>query len=402
VLKFGGEEVRLLVCNVGSTSLKFKLFDMPSAAVLAEGKVERVGSVDDAIFHYRNCGDGYSVKLERQPIPTYTEGITRFLSYLTGSNGAMEDLGLLERVGFKTVLAKGYHGVHELNGQVLAAMEEYLPIAPVHNSCYLEAIRQFQGILPGTPLIGVFETAFHATIPRERRLYGITYDWYEKYGIQRFGYHGASHEYVAREISGAYGPDQRVVSCHLGGSCSICAVKDGESQDNSFGFSLQTGVIHANRTGDLDAYVLPFLLERGLSMEEILIGLDKNGGLKGISGVSNDLRHVREAADGGDERSKLAIGMFADGILRYIGSYFAFLGGMDHLVFTGGIGENDHRLRSEVCGRASHLGILLNESSNRAGAPRRIISEPDSRVTVHVIPADEELVVARKTFEYKL
>ncbi|MDR3321841.1 MAG: acetate/propionate family kinase [Synergistaceae bacterium] len=390
----------ILVCNVGSTSLKFKLYDMPSAGVLSEGKVERVGSRDDAIFHYRNCLTGFGVSLDGQCVPTYTDGIKKYLERLTGPDGALDGLSLLGRVGFKTVLAKGYHGVYPLDRPVLDAMEEYLPIAPVHNSCYLEAIRQFQDILPGTPLIGVFETAFHATIPLERRLYGVPYSWYEEHGVQRFGYHGASHGYVADEIASVYGPDQRVISCHLGGSCSICAIADGKSVDNSFGFSLQTGLIHANRTGDLDPYVIPFMLGRGLSMDEILAGLDKNGGLKGISGVSNDLRHVRSAAEDGDERSKLAVGMFMDGIVRYIGSSFAFLGGLDHLVFTGGIGENDWRLRADVCQRTAHLGVSIDEAANSSG-DRKIISTPGSRVVAHVIPADEEIVVARRTYEYK-
>ena len=395
-------EMHILVCNVGSTSLKFKLYDMPSAEALAEGKIERVGSRDDAIFYYGNCRSGLNIKLDGQCIPTYTDGIKKYLSYLTDlDNGVLENLEVLERIGFKTVLAKGYYGVHLLNESVLAAMEEYLPIAPLHNSCYLEAIRQFQKILPNTQLIGVFETAFHATIPKERRLYGIPYAWYEEYGIQRFGYHGASHGYIAEKISSIYGPDQKVISCHLGGSCSICAILDGRSIDNSFGFTPQSGVFHANRVGDLDAYVIPFLMEQGLAIEDILSGLDKNGGLKGISGVSNDLRYLREAADKGDERSRLAIAMFADAIVRYIGSYYAFLGGLDHLVFTGGIGENDSRLRADVCGKISHLGVALEGEINWAGEAERLISSAKSSVKVHVIPANEELVVARKAYEYR-
>ena len=390
----------LLVCNAGSTSLKFKLYNMPSIQPLSEGKVERVGSHDDAIFHYKNLSNGFQTTLEGQDIPTYTEGIERYLACLTDKeSGALDDLSLLERVAFKTVLAKEYYGVHQLTQPVLEAMEDYLPVAPVHNSCYLEAIRQFKGLLPNVPLIGVFGTAFHTTIPMARRLYGIPYDWYEQYGIQRFGYHGASHGYVAGEIAAAYGADQKVISCHLGGSCSLCAIKDGKSVDNSFGFSLQTGVIHANRVGDLDSYVLPFLLNSGLSLEEVLTGLEKNGGLKGLSGVSNDLRHVRTAADAGDERAKIAVDVFVDGILRYIGSYYVFLGGLNHLVFTGGIGENDYRLRQEVCNRLSHLGVDLEESANLQGESRRIISDTDSTVKVHIIPADEESVVAKKAYE---
>ena len=394
--------MHILVCNVGSTSLKFKLFNMPSAEVLAEGKIERVGSRDDAIFYYGNCQSGFRAKLDKQCIPTYTDGIKKFLSYLTErESGALGDLEVLERIGFKTVLAKGYYGVHLLDELVMDAMKEYLPIAPVHNACYLEAIRQFQKILPDKQMIGVFETAFHVTIPKERRLYAIPYEWHEKYGIQRLGYHGASHGYIAEKIHSIYGPDQKVISCHLGGSCSICAILNGQSIDNSFGFTPQTGVFHANRTGDLDAYVIPFLMEQGLAMEDILAGLDKNGGLKGISGVSNDLRYLREAADNGSERSRLAIAMFADTIVRYIGSYHAFLGGLDHLVFTGGIGENDSRLRADVCEKISHLGIALESETNRTGEAERLISSEESQVKVHVIPANEELIVARKTYEFR-
>ena len=214
------------------------------------------------------------------------------------------------------------------------------------------------------------------------------------------GYHGASHGYIAERIGSKYGPAQKVISCHLGGSSSICAILNGESIDNSFGFTPQTGVLHANRVGDVDAYIIPFLLERGLPMEEILTGMDKKGGLEGVSGVSNDIRYLREAADKGDERSRLAIAMFADAIVRYIGSYYAFLGGLDHLVFTAGIGENDHLLRAEVCEKIPHLGVVLDNDRNRAGEAERLISSAESPVKVHVIPANEELVVARKTYEY--
>lgn len=393
----------LLVCNVGSTSLKFKLFSMPDTRHLAEGKIERVGSRDDAIFHYGNRMSGFEVKRENCCVPTYTAGIQMFLSHLTdGEHGALEDVKLLERVGFKTALAKGYYGVHPLTGPVLAAMEECLPIAPVHNVCYLEAIRQFQRLLPGVPLVGVFETAFHITIPLERRLYGLPYEWYETYGIQRIGYHGASHAYVAAAIAEREEKSSRIISCHLGGSCSISAIRDGESVDNSFGFSLQTGLPHANRVGDMDAYILPFLRGQGLSEEEIMAGLEKEGGLKGISGVSGDLRHIEAAAAGGNRRAQLAIDLFADAVVRYTGSAYAVLGGLDHLVFTGGIGENDFIVRDKVCGKLGHLGVVLDESANKAGPPRRRISASGSPVGVHIIPANEELVVARKTYECQL
>lgn len=394
--------MRLLVCNVGSTSLKFKLYNMPNAAPLADGKIERVGSASEAIYHYRNCQSGFAVKLDGQSIPTYTDGIQKYLADLThAEHGALDRLETLERVGFKTVLAKNFLGVHELTPEVLKGMEDYLSIAPVHNSCYLEAIRQFKKILPQTPLIGVFETAFHRTIPLERRLYGLPYEWYEKYGMQRFGYHGASHGYVAALIA-AESPQNRTISCHLGGSCSLCAIKDGQSQDNSFGFSLQTGIMHANRVGDMDAYIIPFLLGQGMKMDEIIAGMEKRGGMLGVSGVANDLRPIEEAAEAGNARAALAIDMFVDNIVRYIGSYHAFLGGLDYLAFTGGIGENSARVRKMVCQKVAHLGIALDEAANQSGPARRRVSAANSAVKVEIVPADEEQVVAKKTFDYAL
>ena len=271
--------MKILVSNVGSTSLKFKLYDMPSERVLCEAKVERVGSDHDAIYTYKD--DARSEKREGCSVPGYTEGIRLFLADMAG----VAEAGNISAVGFKTVLAKGYYGVHELTDEVLAAMREWLFVAPAHNGPYLEAIGCFREVMPWAKLVGVFETAFHTTIPPERTLFAVPYEWYEKYGVKRMGYHGASHSYVADTLTARFGGTGRTVSCHLGGSCSLCAIEDGRSVDTSFGFSLQTGVMHANRTGDLDPYVLPFLLNQGMSMDEALDGLAKRGGLLGVSGV---------------------------------------------------------------------------------------------------------------------
>ena len=386
----------VLVSNVGSTSLKFKLFDMPSEHVLCEARIERVGSLSEAIFSYRNLCSPYSEKQDAYCIPDYSTGIRLFLSRVTDPEvGVIIDPGDVEAVGFKTVLAKGYYGVHELTDSVLDAMREYLFVAPAHNAPYLEAIAQFRAVMPGARLVGVFETAFHTTIPLERRMYAIPYEWYEKYGIMRMGYHGASHGYIAEQARA-----KRLISCHLGGSCSVCAILDGKSVDNSFGFSLQTGIPHANRVGDLDPYVIPFLENEGLSEEEILSGLAKQGGLLGLSGVSNDLRAVSEAAEAGNERAALAIRVFAVSVIRYIGMYYAELGGLDKLVFTGGIGENSAMLRERICKPIAHLGIDLDENRNRSLPADGRISADHSPVEVLVIPANEELGVARRSFEY--
>jgi len=389
----------ILICNVGSTSLKFKLYQMPEEIKLATGKVERVGDRSNAIFSFENTNTGFKETLEKLDMPTYTDGIKLFIQYLTKSEGAaIDSIDLVDGIGFKTVLSKGFYGVHLLDEAVLSGMEEYLDIAPVHNSCYLEAIREFRSLLPEKALVGVFETEFHTTIPLERKLYGIPYEWYEQYGIQRFGYHGASHRYISEWINERYGKS-KIISCHLGGSCSICAIEDGRSIDTSFGFSLQTGVLHANRVGDLDAYIIPFLMNRGFTMEDILSGLDNKGGLLGISGVSNDMRFLMEQVEKND-RAALAVAMFCNDIVRYAGAFYAQLGGLDHLVFTGGIGENQSDIRAEICKRLAVLGVELDEEANRNLKTDNVISKQGSKVMVHIIATDEEAIVVRKTYQH--
>ena len=394
--------MKVLAANVGSTSLKFKLFEMPEETALCEAKIERVGSRDKAIFAYGSLVTGKHYRLEGQCIPDYTTGIRMFLEALvSGEYGVIKSVGEIDRIGFKTVLSKGFYGVHELTDAVMDGMRDYLFVAPVHNAAYLEAIGQFNNLLPDVPKIGVFETAFHTTIPIERRIYGVPYEWYEKYGLMRMGYHGASHGYIAQE-SCAYGKAGRVISCHLGGSCSVCAIQDGRSVDTSFGFSLQSGLIHANRTGDADPYMIPFLKSEGLSAEEIEDGLSKHGGLLGISGVSNDMRDLQSAAESGNERARLAVDAFVSGIIKQIGAFYAELGGLDQLVFTGGIGEHSAFVRNAVCSQLRHLGIELDEEKNSASESVGVVSAAGSAVLVTVVPANEELGVARETAAYEL
>lgn len=389
--------MKVLVCNAGSTSLKFKLYEMPACTVLATGKVERVGSCDDAIFGYCNTVTGYRVDAGKMNIPDYAVGINKFLFELTQGEGAvLTDIREIERVGYKSVLSKDHYGIHEIDEAVLQGMRDFLPLAPVHNSAYLKAIETVQAVLPGAKHVGVFETAFHREISLERKLYGVPYEWYETYGIQRLGYHGASHGYIA-DCLNAEKKEYKAISCHLGGSASICGILNGKSVDTSFGMSLETGLIHANRVGDMDSTMIHFLKQVGLSEEEILQGCQKKGGLLGISGVSNDLRYVLEAADGGNERAKLAVDVFVTGIVHYIGAFFLDLGGLTDLVFTAGIGEHSDRIRAMVCQRLGSIGVKLDEEANQKNAP--IISAPDSTVTVRVIPTDEELGIAQRTYE---
>jgi acetate kinase len=411
----------VLVCNAGSTSLKFKLFDMPAETVLCESRIERVGSTTEAVYHYRNPGKNIAYKKPGLSIPGYTAGIERFFTSLldkdegvvlaAGSPLQLEDIAA---VGFKTVLAKGFYGVHRLTGEVMKAMEEYLFVAPVHNRVYIDVVELFARLLPRSERVGVFETAFHTTIPLERRLYAIPYEWYERYGVQRLGYHSASHSYIAQTMAELHGGQvpRRIISCHLGGSCSISAILDGKSADNSFGFSLQAGIPHNNRVGDLDPYVMLYLLHRGMSMEELHAGLEKSGGMKGLSGLSNDMRDLEEAVYGtgrktdtenknaaADGRAKLALDVFVTAVQRYIGQYYVELGGLDALVFTAGIGENSPILRGQVCESAAALGIVLDREANESGKGDRLISAGDSKAEVWVITANEELGVARETYK---
>lgn len=391
--------MRILICNAGSTSLKFKLFDMPGAAVLAEAKMDRVGQSGASSFSYKAAGA--SLKKEGVHIPNYREGIRLFLDTLTGTEaGAIKSIGEVDAVGFKPVIGKGYSGVHDMDEACMQGLEDYMSVAPVHNRAYLQAIRAFKGLLPGMPMVGVFEPEFHRTIPEEARLYGIPWEWTQKHGLKKYGYHGASHRYVA-ETAPQLGKADRIISCHLGGSGSICAILHGKSINNSFGFSLQSGILHANRTGDLDPYALVYLLKSGMTLDELTEGLVQNGGLKGISGVSNDLRDIEEAANVGNARAQLAIDVFCFGIRGYIGSYYAQLGGLDMLVFTGGIGEYSLTVRKAVCAPLAHMGIRLDETANETcRGTQALISQSGSPVKIAVIPANEEIVLAKKVYEH--
>lgn len=378
--------MRILICNAGSTSLKFKLYDYPGASVLAEGKEERIGSKDYSSYSFKTVS-GISIREERAYPMNYDDGIRRFLSDLKKSTAD----GRIDAVGFKATIAKGFPGVHVIDDKVIKGMEDMLPIAPVHNRVYLDAIMAFRRIMPDASLVAAFETAFHRSLPDERRIYSVPYEWYEKYGVQRMGYHGASHEYVSEQLR----QYRRVISCHLGGSGSVCAILDGKSIDTSFGFSLQAGLTHVNRAGDIDSYIIPFMVSRGMSLEEVIRGLDKDGGLAGISGLSGDMRDLRAASKAGNERARLAIRIYANDVKRYIGAFTAELGGIDALSFTAGIGENDADIRSDICSNLDYLGIMLDPDKNK----NNDIRIESGAIPVYVIHTDEEAIVSRKVYE---
>lgn len=394
--------MNVLVCNVGSTSLKLKLYKMPDCVVLAQCKVERVGSKDDALFQYINSQNGQKVELEKQSIPNYRVGLERFLQYLTApETGAITRVDEIERVGYKTTLSKGNFGIHELTDDVVEGMKEWLPLATLHNTGYIQVIDVMRSVLPNAFFLGCFETGFHRDIPLSRKLYGVPYEWYQKYGVQRLGYHSASHGYIADVLGGLSGGKYRAISCHLGGSSSVCAIRDGVSIDTSFGMSLQSGLIHATRVGDMDCDLYRFLRHEGLSEKEIQEGFEKKGGLLGISGVSGDVRYIEQAAQQGNERAKLALEVFVNGIVHYIGSFYVELEGLDYLVFTAGIGENSDTVRRMVCEKLGVLGVVLDEEKNRVSRGRAELTGEGSQVKVLVVPTDEELGIARRTYEYQ-
>ena len=392
--------MKILISNVGSTSLKFRLFDMPEERLLCEAKVERIGSRKKAAYQYHNKEKDISVSREDICVAGYTDGISMFIvDVLDLKRGVMDDIDELSGVGYKTVLAKGYYGVHLLSDDVLRAMDDISFISPAHTQPYIEAISEFRKALPDTPMVCAFETNFHSTIPLHRRIYPIKYEWTEKYDVVRRGYHGASHRYIAEEVSRRFGGTGRLITCHLGGSSSVCAIKDGVSVDNSFGFSLQTGLPHGKRTGDIDAYIIPFLMKQGVPEDEIFFNLNNYSGLSGVSGISEDMREIGEAVKRGDKRAKLAIDMYVNAIVKYIGAFYAELGGLDHLVFTGGIGENAMYIRKLVISDIAHLGIQFDDEKNSHLHGAGCISTDASPIDVWVLPTNEEIVVARQTYD---
>ena len=388
--------MKILICNVGSTSLKYQLFDLSQGErVLASGGAERVGA-DVSRFYARNRLTGDEIS-EQSAFPTHREAIERMLTQLL--DGILAGLDELSCVAFKVVHARGVSGVQYLTEDVLAKMAAFNSVAPAHNPPYIAAIRQFRTLLPNTPLIGSFETGFHQTIPPEASLYAIPIEISRKYDIHRYGFHGASHEFMSTWVADAMERDDlKIVSCHLGGSGSICAVQNGISIDTSMGLSLQCGIMNNNRCGDIDPYIIFYLAEEaGMTLAEIKDMLQTKSGFYGMSGgISNDLRDIEQAADDGNDDAANAITAYAYSIKKYIGSYAAAMGGLDAITFGGGIGRNSPTVRALSLSGLSFLGIQLDGEKNRHAFGGRDISMPDSPVRIFVLDTDEEIIVARK------
>ncbi len=394
--------MKILVANLGSTSFKYRLYQMPEARQLARGSIDRIGSEESCsmveIGEHRDLCIG--------PVPDHAAAVRRCLQQLTDpQHGCLGDASEVAAIGFKAVHGGRISGVRRVDEDVLGAMSEMNKIAPAHNPPYIAAMRQLGEQLPEIPLVAAFETDFHRTIPARNRTYGVPHDWDQELLIRRFGFHGASHRYIAQRIAEIMGRDDlRVISCHLGGSSSLTAIRSGESVATSMGTSPQSGVLQNNRVGDLDPFTLPRIMERtGQSLEEVLGQLATEGGLLGISGASGDIRDLEEAAAAGDSRASLALETFLSNIRQYLGWMLVELGGADAIVFTGGIGENSATIRQAVCHDLKDLGIGIDAARNDEAQGESLISGliggAESPMQIWVVPTHEELIVARQTYE---
>jgi len=389
--------MKLLACNVGSTSLKYRLYEFPQEQELLVGKIEKIGS-EQAIVSY-----SYDNTKERriQPIPDMAAGVALAISVITDS-GKVSCMDEVEGIAFKTVHGGPVTESCIADDRIFDILEEYRAVAPLHNRVYGEVMRAFREMLPSCPLVAVFETAFHKDAPEYIKRYSAPYSWMEQYGIQRYGFHGASHRYITNRMTELIGngdaSNLNIISCHLGGSSSICVVKGGISQGTTHGFSPQSGIASGTRIGDFDAYAMLYMLKKGLTPAQLDDMLFNHSGLKGISGVSEDIRELEEAAASGNERAALALDMYCYDVKRYIGQSIAVLGRVDAIVMTGGIGENSVNVRSKVLSDMQQLGIVLDSERNSAGLPEAVITADGSPIPVYVVPTNEEIMVVREAY----
>jgi acetate kinase len=388
--------MKILVANLGSTSFKYRLFDMADERQLARGGVERIGSPESKCFVQSG---GHRQELTAR-VPDHAAAVQMCLQQLADpESGCLKAASEVSAIGFKAVHGGKFSGVQRVNEAVLLAMEKMNRVAPAHNPPYIAAMRQMNQKLPGIPLVAAFETGFHATIPPRLRTYAAPFDWAEKHQICRWGFHGASHRYIATRMAELTERiDARIISCHLGGSSSLCAIRGGRSVATSMGMSPQSGLPQNNRVGDFDPFAIPDVMQAtGKSLDQVLDDLAEHSGLLGLSGTSGDIRDLEQAAASGNERAKLALDVFISSVRHFLGAYLVELGGADAIVFTGGIGENGVQVRQAICAGLDELGIVLDDGKNTAAKGEVTIHADCSRIQLWVVPTNEEIVVARQT-----
>ena len=391
--------MKILVLNCGSSSLKYQLIDMSNEEVLCVGLVERIG-IEGSVLKQEK--DGVEGKLiVEQPMKNHQDAIKLVVD---PQYGGVKDIKEVEAVGHRVV-----HGGEKFAGSVLitdevkAALEECIELAPLHNPANIMGIEACEAILPGVPMVGVFDTAFHQTMPKSSYLYGLPHELYTKYGVRRYGFHGTSHRYVSQRAAAMLGKnieDCKIITCHLGNGASVAAIDGGKSVDTSMGFTPLEGLIMGTRCGDIDAAILPFLMEKeGLDAKGLSDLMNKKSGVYGMTGISSDFRDIEDAAAQNNELAQVALESYAKKVKKYIGSYAAEMNGVDAVVFTAGVGENGIDMRADIMANMDFLGMKLDEEANKVRGKERVISTEDSKVKILLIPTNEELMIARDTLE---
>ena len=391
--------MNVLVINCGSSSLKYQLINSDTEAVLAKGLCERIGIDGRLVYQLA----GHDKEITEAPMPTHKEGIQMVLDALVNpKTGAVKSLSEIDAVGHRVV-----HGGEKfaqsvvLNEEVLAKVEECNELAPLHNPANLIGIRVCQELMPGVPMVGVFDTAFHQTMPQKAYLYGLPYEYYEKYKVRRYGFHGPSHSFVSKRLAEFLNLDynnSRLIVAHLGNGASISAVLDGKCVDTSMGLTPLEGLVMGTRSGDIDPAIMEFIAKKeNLDIDGIMDVLNKKSGVEGLSGVSSDFRDLEAAYHEGNPRAIAACEVFAYRVAKYIGAYVAAMNGVDAIAFTAGIGENTSFIREKILAYFGYLGITMDKEANMVRGEDKIISTPDSKVTVCIIPTNEELAIARET-----
>lgn len=394
--------MKIIILNCGSSSIKYQLVDMPEKSVIAKGLVEKIG-LDGSRIKHKNDMDEETVF--DKSIPDHQSGMESvFEILLSEENGCLHALEDIDAVGHRVVHGgEAFSGSVPITDEVIKALEDCVELAPLHNPPNLEGIYTMTRLLPKVPQVGVFDTAFHQTMPEHVYLYAIPYVLYERYKVRRFGFHGTSHKYVSARACEILGLDinkQKIISCHLGNGSSIAAIKHGKSYDTSMGMTPAEGLIMGTRTGDLDPGALLYMAEKeDTSIKQTSDLLNKKSGMLGISGISSDMRDIENAANDGNHRAQLALEMFAYRAKKYIGAYTAAMGGVDLIVFTGGIGENDPETRKRILNGLQFLGIALNEEKMGIRGKETMLTIPESNVKVMVVPTDEEMMIAMDTYK---
>ena len=395
--------MKILVLNCGSSSLKYQLIDMSNEEVLCVGLVERIG-IEGSVLKQEK--DGVEGKLiVEQPMKNHQDAIKLVLDAVVDPQyGGVKDIKEVEAVGHRVV-----HGGEKFAGSVLitdevkAALEECIELAPLHNPANIMGIEACEAILPGVPMVGVFDTAFHQTMPKSSYLYGLPHELYTKYGVRRYGFHGTSHRYVSQRAAAMLGKnieDCKIITCHLGNGASVAAIDGGKSVDTSMGFTPLEGLIMGTRCGDIDAAILPFLMEKeGLDAKGLSDLMNKKSGVYGMTGISSDFRDIEDAAAQNNELAQVALESYAKKVKKYIGSYASEMNGVDAVVFTAGVGENGIDMRADIMANMDFLGMKLDEEANKVRGKERVISTEDSKVKILLIPTNEELMIARDTLE---